>query len=130
MVLVHRPSGVQAEASERRNQHENRRVALKRLRVNLALHVRTIRPDKSIPSPRWASRCRNNAVRVNVQHEDFAPLLAEALDVVQSKNYDVAAAARFLSVSSSQLVRFLKLEPRTLQQVNQERQTRGLHRFH
>lgn len=130
IVLVHRPSGVRAEASERRNQHENRRVALKRLRLNLALDLRSRRPPDTMASPRWTHRVNKGTFRVNTHHEDFAPLLAEALDVIQQRQYDLASAARSLGVSSSQLIRFLKLEPRALSMVNQRRQSMGLHRLH
>ena len=44
VVLVHRPTGVKAEAAERRSQAENRAAALFRLRINLALKIR--RPVK------------------------------------------------------------------------------------
>ena len=43
-MLAHRPTGIKAEASERRSQAENRTAALFRLRVNLALEIR--RPVK------------------------------------------------------------------------------------
>ena len=38
MVLVHRPTGITAEASERRTQGENREAALFRLRLRMALN--------------------------------------------------------------------------------------------
>ena len=40
LILTHRPTGTKAEASERRTQGENRRVALQRLRIELALTFR------------------------------------------------------------------------------------------
>ncbi len=129
VVLIHRPSGIQGEASERRSQHENRRVALFRLRVNLALAVRQPRPAESTPSVLWQSRCRGGSLRVNPQHDDFAPLLAEALDVVENHHYDMPAAARDLHVSTSQLIRFLQVEQRALEQVNRQRVAAGLHRL-
>jgi len=58
VVLVHRPTGVKAEANERRSQAENRAAAMFRLRVNLALAVRGIRPKHRVPSALWRSRCR------------------------------------------------------------------------
>jgi hypothetical protein len=125
IVLTHRKSGVQAEATERRSQHENRRVALRRLRLNLALQVRCERPAAAVPSQRWAARCQKQRLSISPSHPDLAPLLAEALDVAASTQYDLAAAARQLGVTTSQLVRFLKLEPRALQDVNQQRQQRG-----
>ena len=129
VVLVHRPSGIKGEASERRSQHENRRVAVARLRVNLALALRLIRPVESVPSERWQARCRGGSFRVNPQHEDFAPLLAEALDVIDAQRQDVPAAARALRVTTSQLIRFLQAEPRACEQVNRQRVAAGLHRL-
>ncbi len=129
VVLTHVPSGVKAEATERRSQFENRQVALARLRINLALKLRSKRPADSIPSPRWIARCRSGPFRVNPRNDDFAPLLAEAIDVVEASQYDVPAAAQSLNVTSSQLVRFLKLEPRAIQAVNEQRETRGLRRL-
>ena len=37
VVLQHRPTGLNAEANERRSQADNRRVALQRLRLRLAI---------------------------------------------------------------------------------------------
>lgn len=130
VVLVHRPTGVRAEATERRSQQENLAVAIGRLRVNLALHVRQQRTGTVVPSPRFSARCIGGLLRVNVRHEDFAPLLAEALDVIAEHASNVPDAADALHVTTSQLIRLLKLEPRALQLVNQQRVERGLHRLH
>jgi protein subunit release factor B len=40
VVITHRPTGISAQASERRSQAENLAVAWKRLRVELAFGVR------------------------------------------------------------------------------------------
>ncbi|HYW80276.1 MAG TPA: peptide chain release factor-like protein, partial [Thermoguttaceae bacterium] len=40
VVLTHRPTGISAEANERRSQAQNRNVAIARLRMNLALGIR------------------------------------------------------------------------------------------
>ncbi|MBN2293132.1 MAG: peptide chain release factor-like protein, partial [Pirellulales bacterium] len=81
VVFVHEPSGIRAEANERRSQAANRAVALFRLRVNLALQVRVCRPAEAIPSEMWRERC-TSAGRINVaaEHQDFPAMLAEALD--------------------------------------------------
>src|SRR5947209_19951057 len=57
VVLTHRPTGLVAEANERRSQAENGRVALHRLRLALALAVRSPRVA-ACPSTLWRSRCR------------------------------------------------------------------------
>lgn len=60
MELIHGPTGLRAQASERRSQGENRAVALKRLRLELAISIRrTIdlsQPGVSYaPSALWLS---------------------------------------------------------------------------
>jgi hypothetical protein len=126
IVLVHRPTGTKAEATERRSQHENKCVAVHRLRLNLALNVRCQRDESTVPSPLWNGRSAGGRIRVNPEHTDFPALLAEALDVCAMAGYDVAAAARQLDVSTSQLVRFLQSEPRAFRQLNEQRAGRGL----
>jgi hypothetical protein len=126
IVLVHRPTGIKSEASERRSQHENKLMAVYRLRVNLALQLRCERQDGAVPSTLWQSRRRGKQMQVNPHHHDFPALLAEALDVVAAEAYNVASAARQLGVSTSQMVRFLQQEPRAFEQVNRERHQRGL----
>jgi len=124
--LLHRPTGVAAEANERRSQAQNRAVALRRLRVNLALKVRTPRPDDQPPSPLWQSRCRGGRIVVATEHADFPPLVAEALDTIAACDADVKQAAERLGCTASQLVKFLGKEPRALEVVNAWRGERGL----
>ena len=123
--LTHPPTGVSAQAGERRSQAENRRAALRRLRLNLALQVRAAEAPQHA-SALWRSRCRQGRIAVNPRHVDFPALLAEALDAIAAWGYDVGRAAKILGVSTSQLVKFLKLEPAALHQVNQQRQQRDL----
>ena len=125
VVLTHRPTGITAEASERRSQGENRREALFRLRLKLALEVRT--PPGPTPSPLWASRLRGGRIVVSPEHDDFPALIAEALDVLEAKGDDVKAAAEALRCSTTQLVKLLAAEPRALGAVNARRGARGLH---
>src|SRR5579884_1829603 len=71
VVLTHRPTGLRAEASERRTQGENRRAALSRLRIELALAVRRPIERSAVPSALWRSRCRGGRMVINPEHEDF-----------------------------------------------------------
>lgn len=126
VVLVHRPTGVRAEASERRSQAQNHSAALFRLRVNLALQVRGDVWLDGEPSPLWQSRCRGGKVAVNSSHEDYPALLAEVLDVVTAHQMDVKAAAGTLGCTTSQIIKFLQSEPRAIALVNRERKNVGL----
>ncbi|QDV35468.1 peptide chain release factor family protein [Tautonia plasticadhaerens] len=125
-ILTHRPTGLSAEANERRSQGENRAVALMRLRVNLALEIRRPTDRESGPSPLWRSRLKGGRILVSPRHDDFPALLAEALDELQDADADVKRAADRLGCSASQLVKLLKLEPRALKRVNDRRDELGL----
>jgi hypothetical protein len=127
VVITHTPTGVRAEASERRSQAANLAKATFRLRVELALQVRS-NSEESAPSPSdlWTQRVIGRRIAVNPEHEDFPALLAEALDALAVHDWSPADAGDFLGVSSSQVVKLLKLEPKAAMLLNAERQTRGL----
>lgn len=122
VVVEHLPTAIRAEANERRSQEKNRQVAIQRLRVRLALEVRN--PPAVDVSELWRTRTRNGKLSINVEHADFPAMLAEALDIIAAKGFDFASAAPCLGVSSSQLVKLLKLEPAALAAVNRERVAR------
>ena len=131
MILTHRPTGTRAEASERRTQGENRRAALSRLRIELALTIRRPIGDGAFrPSVLWQARCRGGRIVVNPEHEDFPALLAEALDVLDAVGDEPRAAAEALGCSPSQLIKLLKAEPRAWVQVNARRRQTGRHPLH
>lgn len=124
VVLEHRPTGTTAEASERRSRSANRAVAVRRLRVRLAIEHRTD-VDRE-PTELWRERCPNGRLRVNPEHDDFPALLAEALDRVHRDRGDVRTSASHLGCSTSQLTRFVAVEPRGLAVVNAWRAEAGL----
>ena len=125
--IKHRATGVTAEAGERRRQSENRAAALFRLRVKLAVAVRSEAGAKSAPDDLWQSRCRGGRLAVNSGHDDFPALLAQALDVVAACDWDPKPAADRLGCTASQLVKFIKLEPAAFNQVNTMRAERDMH---
>jgi len=120
IFLVHRPTDVRSEATERRHQRENLEVATARLRVNLALKVRAEVDTKSPPSPLWQSRCRKGKMSVSERHDDFPAILAEALDAIAACDYDMRSAAEYLGCSTSQLTKLLRVEPRALIELSEQ----------
>jgi hypothetical protein len=126
VVITHVPSQLIGQAGERRSQHENREVAIDRLRLNLAMGIRLERQSNLPPSERWQSRVQGQRISVNPQHHEFPALLAEALDFIYSENFEMTTVAKRLQVSSSQLVKFLKSFPPALQLVNQKRIELGM----
>jgi hypothetical protein len=129
VCIAHRPTGISAEASERRSQSENHAVALFRLRLRLAIDVRRTLALSYSPSPVWRTRCRSGKIAVNAEHNDFPALLAEALDVVAACDNDLRPAAAILGCTASQLTKLLQQEPRAIALVNRARQQQGLHKL-
>ena len=126
IIVAHQPTGIIGQASERRSQHENRKVAIIRLRLNLAVGVRREIPGQMPPSDLWSSRTRGGRVSVSSEHDDFPALLAEALDFVSRDNFELAAAASSLSVTSSQLIKLFKMHRPALDYVNAQRFARNM----
>jgi hypothetical protein len=129
VVLEHRPTKLRAEASERRNQTDNRRVATNRLRLVLAVQHRRLQADPTQgwqPSPLWQSRRISNRLCVSVDHDDFPTILAEALDCLHGADYRLSVAAEHSGVTASQLLKLICQHPPAFQQVNRQRVDRGM----
>jgi hypothetical protein len=123
VVVEHTPTGLRGEASERRSQLQNRQQAIHRLRVKLALELR--HPPATAPSALWQSRVTGKRLSVSATHDDFPALLAEALDTLDAQSYALPDTAQWLALSTSQLVKFLKVEPAALAAVNRHRRVLG-----
>jgi len=125
--IRHLPTEVEATATERRSQAQNRHVAFFRLRLKLACKVRTVTSrDSHKPSALWQRRRQGEKMPVNPEHEDFPALLAEALDVVVARRYDVAGAAGILGITMSQLTRLIRQERHAFARINEGREAIGL----
>lgn len=139
VVLTHIPTGVTGQASERRSQIENKKLALRRLKLNLAVEVRTAGSDRSKDeqgarppdevSSLWRSRRQGTKVIVNPEHADYPALLAEALDAIAAADWEAKPAAEALGVSTSQLIKLVKDHPPAFEKWNRERDERGAHRL-
>jgi len=127
VILVHRATGISAEASERRSQAENRSVALARLRLALAIEHRT--PPSPGPSDRWKSRLRGQQVVVAASHDDFPIMIAEALDQLHTHRLDMPRAAAVLGVTATQLLKLFKRCPAAWTALNRFRVAAGLSRL-
>lgn len=149
--IVHVSTGIEAQAGERRSQIENKRMALRRLRLALAVHVRMPVPEGEIGSELWRSRRHNprrgqelhggiggqsplgrwrgggsGLISVNPDHHDYPCLLAEALDVIADCGWDPKLASLRLQCSASQLIKLVADHPPALTLWNSEREKRGM----
>jgi hypothetical protein len=115
--LTHRPTGVAAHAADTRSQHENKRRALARLRMKIALEVRRpVDPARPAPPPVVAS-CRftpkgaeaGAPLRLQVGRKDarfwtVAQFLLDLLDACQGR---ISQAADLLSITTGNLTSIL-----------------------
>jgi hypothetical protein len=130
VTITHVPTLVSTHATERRSQGQNRSVAIFRLRLKLAIKVRTwTSRDRHKPSELWSSRRQGDRMPVNPKHEHYPALLAEALDLVTARGYDVAGAAGLLGITMSQLARLIRHERHAFAKVNDGRERCGLPRL-
>lgn len=126
VMLLHVATGVEAQASERRSAEENRRVALRRLRLALATRVRCPVPAGEVRSALWLTRCdKRGRIGCNPEHRDYPSLLAEVLDVAWACQLDVANAALRLCCTTSQLVKLVKAHPPAMTLLNAARADLG-----
>lgn len=128
VIITHVPTGLHAQASERRSQELNRREAVFRLRLTLATEVRTEVPAGEIRTDLWRSRCdAQGRVGCNPEHDDYPAMLALALDVIAAAKWDVKRASLRLCCSMSQLLKLIKDHPPAWTVLNRERLARKLH---
>ncbi|MEZ6091735.1 MAG: peptide chain release factor-like protein [Pirellulaceae bacterium] len=126
VVLKHLPTDLIAEASERRSQAENRNMALSRLRIELALHVRQ---DVTSEVVSLVSQYGGSPFRVSSGNHSFAIVLTDVLNRVLSADGELQSAAEFWRTTPSQIIRFLKQEPRAFAIVNQKRSDCNVHQL-
>ena len=125
-IIEHLPTGVIAEANERRSLEQNRQMAIGRLRVRLAAVVRSKQAEAAPISDCWRRRSGSGKIVVSDSHEDFPALLAEALDHLALHRYQTSEAATAMGVSTTSLVNLIAKSAEAITRVNHERGTRGM----
>ena len=134
--VTHTPTGIAAHAGERREMTVNRKIAITRLRLHLAVQHRTPVPLGEIGSALWRSRLHRTKTAdgkpttrlvISEEHHDYPALLAEAMDVIVAVDYDVPKAAIRLDTTPSQLVKLLDKHKPALAEVNKQRAARHMH---
>jgi hypothetical protein len=131
--MRHGPTGVVAQAFERRSQHENRAVAVRRLRENIALEWRQAltppMPDSKpseIPEEVAAILPTTKKGRIGANNERYWPGIAGVLDLFVALECSVSGTAAALGVSTGALSRLLMESPAVGAKVNELRAARGM----
>lgn len=107
VFLEHRPTGLIGEATERRSQAQNRTVALTRLRLNLAVALRSAPHPAGETGPeetRLRHRYRGGKMRLADDNPDKPGLLAAVLDDLHAAGGQPSLVARQWGVSTSAII--------------------------
>ena len=121
------PTDISGEATERRRQSENRKLAIGRLRRTLAIQLRRkIDIGTYSTSELWESRRKDEQLAINPKHSDYPNILAEALDIIHACEFDMSAAATLLKISATQLLKIVSHDKAALAWLHDERKERGL----
>lgn len=116
--LRHRPTGIAVSANEERSQSRNRHIALRKLRYEIALHVRTDsdsfgEPFEVLPSPSPANHAR------------LILWTAALFDRLAAVDFDLAKASELCGVSASQLERAMRKYPQIWRAFSEARQQKS-----
>jgi len=113
--LTHIDSEISAESDKTRSQHDNRRIALKMLRKEIALRWREEPPaPENIPEQPG----RNNSL--------YPIWVAAVLDILKAENWQVSSAAKYCGLSTNRLVKILAEDKKLWKTVNENRQKAGM----
>ncbi len=129
-TATHTPSDISGEATERRKQSENRKMAISRLRRALSIQLRReLVLDGYKCTELWDERRTGEKLAINPKHRDYPCILAEALDVIFASEFDMSSAADTLQISPTQLLKIVSHDNDALKWLNDERKERGLSRL-
>lgn len=109
--LTHGPSGIVVSSAESRSQHENRRYALKALRMKIALSFRQ-EPDANFQIGEVATSLHNST---------YPLWAAKLLDHFQFHGCDLKAAGTALNISASRFAKLLWRDPSLWTEANRMR---------
>jgi len=133
--LHHRPTGVSVQAYDSRGQHENRRMALKRLRAKIACQVRRPAAPKAAP-PEAVAAClftprkgpKGSPRRLQVGRKDgrFWAVAQHLLDLLDAHAGRLADAAASLGISTSNLAAVFREDRHLHAAAGQIRKRHGL----
>ena len=124
--LRHGPSGLMAIAEESRSQHENKARALRRLRMMIALQIRSEMDGALAAEALQPYLSRAGGIELSARNTRYPALAAMILDVFFARGGRISEAANDLGIRTSQLSRFITADSKLMAAANQIRAAQGL----
>ena len=126
--LRHRPTGLSVTATEERSQHVNKDRAVRRLRRAIALNVRTDIDLTHYRRSELLSSCivAKGELLVGRRDARYHPAVCEVLDLLEACRARVSETAKYVGVSTANLTKFIRKDPKLWERVNQMRAEAGV----
>lgn len=128
VFLHHEPTGIVAEATERRSQADNRVIALQRLRFRLAIEVRTpsvLDNPAAQEETQLRNEFRGKLLKMNDRNEDKPAVLALVLNDLHASGGQPSAVAPLWETTTSSIVKLVKSHPASFALLNAIRRHHG-----
>jgi hypothetical protein len=133
---LHEPTGITAEANESRDQSRNRRDALERLRVRMAIRLRSELASDAGPdrhdhgatdslATQHRELGRSRRLKVSSGNESFPAVLALVLDDLHRAGGQPSLVGPLWNSSTTAVVALVSVWPAALQEVNRWREHHG-----
>jgi len=117
--LHHRPTGISAHGDDSRSQHENKRLALARLRMNIACRHRVALDLQKLPTlpevvrdcmftPRGSRAATKPRLAVGRRDHRFWHVAAFLLDLLAGAGGSLSASAAFIGITTANFASLLK----------------------
>lgn len=127
--LHYPPTNTTSEATERRSQADNRRIALERLRFRLAVEVRSPSPidghSVSTEEENLRQRYQGQSLKMNDRNSDKPAILALLLNDLHACGGQPSAVGPVWQTSTSAIVRLIKSHASAFVFLNRIRQHHG-----
>lgn len=133
--LVHKPTRVVAHGDDSRSQHENKRLALKRLRMNMALHIRHDVDIAAAPPP-FVQECifapkgrgaeAPKCLKIGTKDFRYWRVAAYLLDVLEACQGRISDAAAAIGITTGNFSSLLTAERHLLAGAQEIRKRNNL----
>lgn len=134
--LMHRPTHISAHGDDSRSQHQNKQLAIKRLRMNIACQVRRVIDKPAIQIPGVAGECifmpRGRGpdaparLEIGVRDHRFWQVAAFVLDVLEAHEGRLSDAAAAIGITTGNFSSLLESERHLLAAAQQIRKRYNL----
>ncbi len=134
--LKHRPTGISAHGDDSRSQHENKRLAISRLRMNIACQLRQAIDPATVAIPATVAECMfvarggdaKGRKRLDVGPKDhrFWQVACFLLDLLEACKGQLSSAAACLGITTGNLASLLESQRHLFAAAQQIRKTHGL----